>query len=168
MFNCTGVPVALRQVGGEGGYSGGEGSDAGYGRMLEDEVPESWLPPLDLPGQGIGPGSMVRSPSQSPLQARLGAAPSGLGAVSREGARAPPSALSTPTSAAPSVLGVSRGASTVDMAGLSDLLDPRSPAQPDPQRCAGQGLCWAGWLGGEGAAARSPGLAASSRNCHSC
>lgn len=236
-----GARAQVPRVGAGAARQGGQPADAGAAPHRPAppppspwQVPESWLPPLELPGQGIGPGGVARSPSQSPLQARLGGAPSGLRAVSREGARAPPSALSTPTSAAPSgelsigplaagaaaawcwegavrgsactaasqaghallcrsehpavlppcllcrsvgrlhcpgastadvaqlclrsclntsrnplhpcraVLGVSRGASTADMAGLSDLLDPRSPAPADPQRRAR-----AGWGGPE-------------------
>lgn len=64
------------------------------------QVPDSWLPPLDLPGQPPGSGTaLAKSPNQSPLHTRLAAPPSGLRSVSREGM---PSVLSTPTSAAPS------------------------------------------------------------------
>lgn len=100
------------------------------------QVPESWLPPLDLPGQSATASGVLRSPSASPLHHRMGAAPSahaGLRAVSREGVRES-TALSTPTSVAPSVLGVSRGASTVDMAGLSEILDARSPGGTSDSR----------------------------------
>ena len=156
------------------------------------QVPDSWLPPLDLPGQPPGSGAaLAKSPNQSPLHTRLAAPPSGLRSVSREGMH---SVLSTPTSAAPSgeqallwlsaryahtcllssaadrawcdapcllkpgrcpyrklsshtpflnaphtvlpaaVLGVSRGTSTADLQGLSEILDARSTTTAE-SRC---------------------------------
>lgn len=101
VFNCTGVPVALRQSASDLLFS--ERSDSGYQQLLEEEVPDCWLPPLELPGSGRGPGSqLVRCGGRSPLQHRLGTA-AGLRAVSRDGMReGMHSVLSTPNSAAPS------------------------------------------------------------------
>ncbi|PSC70464.1 Methionine gamma-lyase isoform A [Micractinium conductrix] len=122
VFNCTGVPVALRQSG-EGGMRG-EGGEPGYHTLLDDEeVPESWLPPLELPGQAAGGGLMPSGSSQSPMASAKQALPAGLRAVSREGMH---SVLSTPTTAAPSVATVSRGTSNVDIAGLSEILEGAS------------------------------------------
>ena len=38
VFNCTGVPVSLRQSGADGALLFGERSDATYQRLVEDEV----------------------------------------------------------------------------------------------------------------------------------
>ena len=38
VFNCTGVPVSLRQSGAAEGSLFSEGGEAGYQRMAEDEV----------------------------------------------------------------------------------------------------------------------------------
>lgn len=79
---------------------------AAHGRLsfsIPLQVPESWLPPLGLPGQAGGGAGTPLSPTQSPLHGRLSHPPSGLRAVSREGMQqGPHSVHSTPTSAAPS------------------------------------------------------------------
>eukprot|EP00887_Chlorella_sp_A99_P007395 scaffold2.g7395.t1 len=145
VYNCTGVPIALRQ-------------SMDYGSLFaepevakEDDVPDSWLPPLQLPGQlangpaapasacvAAGPAGSVAGgslPPPAPPLLRAGLSPhcessAGLRAVSLDaGVRpaaslGPPAhALSAPHSTGGSVVAPSRGASVMDMLGLCEILD---------------------------------------------
>ena len=92
LFNCTGVPVSLRQAVEESGV----GFEAeGY---PEDHVPGSWVPPLALPGQQWHAGSHSAAASPS-LSSRARATPR-TGTSAAQGGQRPAAArelsLSTP------------------------------------------------------------------------